>query len=270
MPKQEMSWLDAVLKTLEEADEPMHYLDIAAKILGDGLRTTAGKTPSDTVAGIISRLRSGGRQDIVRSQPGYYYLRKDPEAHTAHEPEDVAAELDATDVQDNLAVAAYGLHWERGKVDWSKGRLYGWDGANPYPNPNNYDDFAIDFAGQQGVYLLHSWSGVVYVGRTAAESDGLFRRLARHNREPAWSAKWERFSWFGMRRVSESGELSDATDKASKEVVSALMESVLIETLRPAFNQRQGDFMGTLYRQLIDPSIARQQASLSLGYLISN
>lgn len=263
MPEQEISWREAVLQVLEEADEPLHYRDIAAKILNpdSGSKRSAGKTPSDTVAGIISRLRSDeGRLDIVKSQPGYFHIRAEADASAAPEQEEPDDALDATDVPRNLAVAAYGLHWERDKVDWSARRLYGWDDANFNP-VGNYDDFAIDFANQQGVYLLHSWDAVVYVGRTTAESNGLFQRLHAHHSAPAWSAKWERFSWFGIRRVnSETGELYDGPEQASKQVVSSLMESVLIETLRPAFNRRQGDYMGTLYRQLVDPDIAEREA----------
>lgn len=75
MPEQEISWREAVLQVLEDADEPLHYRDIAAEILNRGLKRSAGKTPSDTVAGIISRLRSDeGRLDIVKSQYSYFYM----------------------------------------------------------------------------------------------------------------------------------------------------------------------------------------------------
>lgn len=260
MPEQEMGWREAILKVLEEADKPLHTREIAAAILTGGLKSTAGKTPSDTVAGIISRMRSDeGRLDIVKSQPGYFHIRTADDTNTMPEEEESSDELDSTDVPKNLAVAAYGLYWERDKVDWSAHRLYGLDASNFNP-VGNYDDFAIDFANQQGVYLLHSWDAVVYVGRTSAENDGLFRRLRDHRSTHPWSAKWDRFSWFGIRHVNSEGELDDGPDTATKQVVSSLMESVLIETLRPAFNNRQGDYMGTLYRQLVDPNIADQEA----------
>ena len=59
--------------------------------------------------------------------------------------------------------------------------------------------------------------------------------------------------------------MDDGPDTASKEVVSALMEAVLIETLRPSFNQQQGSYMGTLYRQAVDPNIAMAQARALLS-----
>lgn len=260
MPEQEMGWREAILNVLESAaGKPLHTDEITAEILSSGLKSTAGKTPSITVAAIISRMRrEEGRQDIARSQPGYYYMLAEADITAVPEQEEPDDELVITDEPKNLAVAAYGLHWERDKVSWSRSghHLYGWDASNPNPAETDY----VDFATQQGVYLLHSWDAVVYVGRTTAESSGLFERLRYHHSMHVWSSKWVRFSWFGLRPVSNTGELKDVPAMATKRVVSALMESVLIETLRPAFNSQKGDYMGTLYRQLVDPGIAEREA----------
>ena len=258
MLEQEMSWQDAIVKVLEDADKPLHTDEITAAILSEGLKSTAGKTPSATVAAMISRLIREGGRDIVRARRGYYYMRVAADINTVSEQEEPDDELVITDEPQNLAVAAYGLHWERDKVSWSRSghHLYGWDASNPNPAETDY----VDFATQQGVYLLHSWDAVVYVGRTTAESSGLFERLRYHHSMHVWSSKWVRFSWFGLRPVSNTGELKDVPAMATKRVVSALMESVLIETLRPAFNSQKGDYMGTLYRQLVDPGIAEREA----------
>ena len=257
MPEQDMNWQDAIVKVLEDAGKPLHTDEITAEILSSGLKSTAGKTPSATVAAMISRLLREGRQDIVRVQRGYYSMRAVADMNTVPEQEEPDDELDVTDEPQNLAVAAYGLHWERDKVNWSGSNLYGCDASNLNPAETDY----VDFANQQGVYLLHSWDAVVYVGRTTAESGGLLERLRYHHSKQVWSSKWVRFSWFGIRYVNdETGELQDGPDMATKRVVSALMESVLIETLRPAFNSQKGDYMGTLYRQLVDPGIAAREA----------
>ena len=250
----EMTWEEATLHILGEAAEPMSCSDIAEAILERELKTTAGKTPSYTVAGVISRMRSRGDANIIKTRPGFFQLAPQLDEPPMAETD----ELDATDTVNNLAVAAYGLHWERDKVDWNARRLLGYDID---PNPEQ----AVNFANQQGVYLLHSWQSVVYVGKTTAREGGLFQRLQNHHRRQVWSGKWERFSWFGIRRVNESGEMDDGPNTASKEVVSALMEAVLIETLRPSFNQQQGNYMGTLYRQAVDPNIAMAQARALLS-----
>ena len=229
----EMTWDRAVLQILGEANEPMSCSDIAEEILVRGLKTTVGKTPSYTVAGAISRMRSRGVADIAKTGPGFFQLASPSLPPPANE----ADELDTTDTVNNLAVAAYGLHWERDKVDWSARRLLGYD-IDPHPEQ------AINFADQQGVYLLHSWQSVAYVGKTTARVGGLFQRLQEHHQRNVWSGKWERFSWFGIRRVDENGEMDDGPDTASKDVVAALMEAVLIETLRPSFISTAGQLYG--------------------------
>ena len=257
MAMAEMSWERAILLILGEENRPFHYSEIAEIILSRGLKTTIGKTPHFTVAGEISRLRSGGMQNIIKTAPGFYWLQRETGAPAQDIISDVAEELDYTDATKYLSVAAYGLHWERSKVDWRAGRILGYDpGFDIDADPER----AINFADQQGVYLLHNWQSVVYVGRTAAEKNGLFQRLHQHHRKQVWSAKWERFSWFGIRRVSETGGMIDGPAQASKEVVSALMEAVLIETLGPSFNKTQGSYMGTLYHQTTDPNVAKTQA----------
>ena len=258
----EITWEDAVLQILKESTEPMYYGDITDVILRRGLKTTVGKTPNFTVAGVISKLRSDvcNGIDIIKTQPGVFYLRRESSVSSDDTSAETDDELDATDAPQNLAVAAYGLHWERDKVDWSAHRLLGYD-IDPAP------DQVIDFANQQGVYLLHSWQSVVYVGKTTAREGGLFQRLHNHHSRQIWSGKWERFSWFGLRRVDEAGNIIDSPKTASKEVVTALMEAVLIETLRPSFNNQQGNYMGTLYRQAIDPNIAKARAQEVLRLL---
>lgn len=253
----EISWARAVRQILEESNEPRYCGDIAEEILERGLKTTVGKTPRDTVAGEISKMRRDG-EPVVKVRPGVFFLRRETEA-PAPEAEDVAEDtLDPTDAPANLAVAAYGLHWHRDNVDWSSNHLLGYD-----IDPNQ----TIDFADQQGVYLLHSWQSTVYIGKTTAQTGGLIQRLKHHQGRQSWSAKWERFSWFGLRKVSADGTMQDGPDTASKEIVSALMEAVLIETLRPSFNQQQGNYMGTMYSQKVDSRIARARAQETLRSL---
>lgn len=253
----EITWEQAVRQILEESSEPRYYGDIAAEILERGLKTTVGKTPHFTVAGEISKMMSRG-EPVVKVQPGVFFLRRETAA-PAVEIEEVAEDtLDPTDAPDNLAVAAYGLHWHRDNVDWSSNHLLGYD-IDPRQT--------IDFADQQGVYLLHSWQSTVYIGKTTAQTGGLIQRLKYHQGRQSWSAKWERFSWFGLRPVSDNGDMLDGPNTASKEIVSALMEAVLIETLRPSFNQQQGNYMGTMYSQTVDPRIARVRAQETLRAL---
>lgn len=251
MTEQEATWEGSILKVLREASGPMHYRAITAKILDDELLTTTAATPSSIVAALISRWRSDGTHNIVRTEPGVYYLQRLGDGPALGDAEDTSDEVDVADMQQKLGVAAYGLHWERNKVDWSltRGKLLGCDYSISNPDRSQ----SIDFSSQQGVYLLHSWdAAVVYVGMTATDDGGLFKRLRKHHQGQAWSAKWERFSWFGLLRVDDDEEgLADGPSEVlmSNKAVAELMEAVLIETLRPAFNDKSGNYMGVLYRQ---------------------
>ena len=264
MTTPEINWSDATLRIMDEVNRPIHCDEIAELILSRGLKATAGLTPHFTVAGEISKMRSGrltppglSGKEIVKTGPGIYWLRDTAVAVEPapellpHTPEDAAEledDLDVTDATQRLSVAAYGLFWERDKVDWDRHRIWGYDIS---PDPAHL----INFANQQGVYLLHNWQSVVYVGKTAAQENGLFQRLQHHHQRQSWSNKWERFSWFGIRRVDEvSGAMVDVVDDATPEVVTALMEAVLIETLGPPFNNQRGSYMGTLYRQFGRPA----------------
>lgn len=249
---EEMSWDDAILRVLREANSSIHYDDIAKEILEGGLKTTLGKTPSNTVAARLSRMVRDEVDEVKRDSAnrGYYYIGELGDSPLSLEDEEIDIS-DSIDAPQKIAIAAYGLYWERDKVDWSTKRLLGYDIS---PDPS----LIINFADQQGVYILHSYDSVAYVGMTAATSAGLFQRLQNHHTKQVWAAKWERFSWFGIRHVhSETGVMVDGASSASREDVCALMESILIEALRPSFNQQQGNHMGTLYRQLIDPNIIR-------------
>lgn len=251
-----LTWEDAIRQVLTEAGEPMHYRDITADILERGLVATVGKTPSATVRNAIYRMiardASTDRPPSIKwVAPGIFGLSGAMDTETIARPIDEETVLVTEGATPNLSVAAYGLHWERDKVDWANGRILGYDTDPKQP---------IDFASQQGVYLLHNWQSTVYVGMTTAEENGLSQRLRYHHRRADWSGKWERFSWFGVRQVDEDGNMVDGPDNATRNTVVALMETLLIEVLGPALNKNQGDYRGNLYRQVIDPNIAREQA----------
>ena len=56
----EITWQEAISQVLTEQKRPMHCDEIAEFILSQELKSTVGKTPNATVAGIISRMRSSG------------------------------------------------------------------------------------------------------------------------------------------------------------------------------------------------------------------
>lgn len=45
-----LSWIDAIVKVMEENGAAMHYTDIAEKIISQELRDKIGATPAATVS----------------------------------------------------------------------------------------------------------------------------------------------------------------------------------------------------------------------------
>ena len=252
---QERSLQAAVRKVLTEAAEPLHYREISAIIAAEDLWRNMGATPDRSVAAALSIMRKNG-EPIAVPRRGYYLMvtssieTSSPASLFAEDEEEPVLAEDA-----EVSVAAYGLYWERDKVEWDvsgqKVELFG---------QQNQAATRVNFADQQGVYLLYQMQMVTYVGRTVAESNGLFYRLKSHVRNPRRSGRWDRFSWFGVRSVSPEGELLSAPPSLSTDLLITILEAVLIETFLPPFNDKSGDLMGELYEQVIDPEIAKQRA----------
>jgi hypothetical protein len=96
-------------------------------------------------------------------------------------------------------IQAYGLFWHREEIDWNPGRgkrydwrLYGRQGAHRQTLQ------VADFRDQFGIYILYGNLGPHYVGLTRKR--GLGGRLKDHTLDEHKDS-WERFSWFGFRKV---------------------------------------------------------------------
>ena len=231
----EMSWKDAAQKVLEDAGEPLHYKDIADRILGQGLKTTAGATPASTVNATISAViqKEGSAGVFERTGRGEYGLK------TGGKPE-AAPDDDA----ESGSLEAFGVYWERDRVNWAgKPRLFG----RSHPKADR-----VNLAGQHGVYLLYDeYRVVVYVGQTAKQS--IWQRLAQHN-SGRLTGRWQRFSWFGIRPVAADGKLGDvATGTITPERLIRTLEALLIEALEPRQNRAGSSYSGEEYIQADDP-----------------
>ena len=148
----QMSWQDAILKVLSQAIEPLDYHEITRQIGEQGLRPLSGATPATTVNRNLGILIAECK--VVRMGRGKYAL---PETAERSEQEEAAEEAAAA--PGRLTVKAYGLYWDRNVVDWNPvaGKLWGQQEENATP---------VNFADQDGIYLLHCWSEIVYVGQT--------------------------------------------------------------------------------------------------------
>ena len=230
----EMSWKDAAKKVLEDAVKPLHYKDIADRILDQGLKTTAGATPAASVNATISTAiqKEGPAGVFKRTGRGEYGLKTGGKSEAA--PDDDA---------ESGSLEAFGVYWERGQVNWAGNpRLFG----RAHPKADR-----VNLADQIGVYLLYDEHRVVvYVGQATQQS--IWRRLAQHTSDRLMG-RWQRFSWFGIRPVGEDGKLGSvaAGTITPKRLISTL-EALLIEALEPRQNRAGSSYSGEEYIQADD------------------
>ena len=249
MDTQEPTWEKAIAQILEASSGPMHYRDIAHAILANGIKTSDGYTPDRTVVAILSgRMSNDGT--VVRLGQGVYQLASGP-ADEANGGDDSPEIENAV-----ITIASYGLYWEKTKVLWWPGhtgriRLLGkaMDAKEP-----------VDFADQQGIYLLHKGMDVMYVGRAAGENRALFYRLRAHHDDLSKAPLWDRFSWFGFREVQSNGELKNLDDSSVVPIkgLITILETTLIQSCLPRLNGQRGELLGTIYQQVKDPALKRQ------------
>lgn len=261
----DMPWKSAILRVLNDAAGPMHYADVAQAIIDNGYRASVGATPAATVAANLSQHLKG---DVIRVRPGVYETTKTRLEVGARDiglgvtgatgiPEGNDADVDAEEMG---LINAFGMFWRRSEVDWSRrdARLLG---------AQQSGSREVDFGSQAGVYLLYDGSRVVYVGRVTEPRLG--RRLWEHTRDRL-TGRWDRFSWFGVRKVRADGSLMPVPGTGiAPESLIATMEALLIEGLEPPQNRRQGDGFNALeYIQNRDPEAAKRDVLKELSRLM--
>jgi hypothetical protein len=145
-------------------------------------------------------------------------------------------------------IHAYGLFWKEDDVHWGKGsqrgQLLGVPAAGRSQEP-------VDFRGQAGIYVLYADYDLVYVGQAGSGRARLFARLRGHRRDHL-ANRWNRFSWFGTRRVLTQGRLAKATTRHHPTLSSVLhqLEAVLIAAAEPPLNRKGGNFGSNAARYL--------------------
>lgn len=137
-------------------------------------------------------------------------------------------------------IQSYGLFWHADNVHWGRGSQGGTLLGVP---ARARSSTPCDFREQIGIYVLYSNHDIVYVGQAGAKNQRLFKRLRKHRRDDL-AGRWNRFSWFGLRRVLASGRLSTKKPRTSVSIASALnhMEAALIAAAEPTLNRQGGRF----------------------------
>jgi hypothetical protein len=71
----ELTWREAIDKVLGSTTTPLHYKEIAEKIISDGLRKSLGATPAATVnAQISSSIKHDNASPYIRVGKGTFTL----------------------------------------------------------------------------------------------------------------------------------------------------------------------------------------------------
>ena len=260
----DLSWKKAIEKVLAAAGGAMHYKDIAEEVVSKGLRSSIGATPASTVNVVLndsikklgdeSAFQSVGKGEYILRRKDAVALKKGGAIRSS-----ASAESSTSDEEQYEIVSSFGMFWRRDYVEWvSTPKLLGMQqiGAE-----------AVDFSAQLGIYLLYDGREVIYVGRSTERPIG--RRLYEHTADRL-STRWDRFSWFGLLPVSQTGSLGNLpTEFLGAKVIPAL-EAILIEALEPRQNRKRGDDLSAVeYFQREDPEIERKMKKAILESALS-
>ncbi len=252
----EMTWHNAINKVLAESAKPLHYNEITERIISDRLRTSLGATPAATVSAHISASikRDGERSPYVRVSKGTYILKSRGVPGAVVQPNMTPDESESEEEEQYEIISSFGMFWRKDAVEWTAApKLLGMQqiGATP-----------VDFCSQIGIYLLYDGREVIYVGRTTDRPLG--RRLYEHTFD-RMSARWDRFSWFGLLPVSDTGVLGRLPAKYEAAKLIPALEAILIEALEPRQNRKRGDDLATVeYIQRVDPEIEKKKVKATI------
>ena len=252
MSTQELSWQDAVLQVLRENGGAMHYTAIADEIIAKQLRPPIPSSQAATNQALRALLNVDGRSPRavreIEGNKGTYALRTFAVAVNNRAR---AEELEAQS-KGLIKIEAFGLYWRRDVVNWQSG-------GNRLLGRQNRGAQTVDFADQDGIYLLHDGRDIMYVGQTYTPDAnyGLYSRLRAHDDDPRKTVYWDAFSWFGFRPVAENGSLLPPSNTATVGSVINVIEAMFIEALLPRLNQQSGQGMDQarsdgLYIQVAD------------------
>ena len=248
----ELKWDDAVRRVLTEAGTSLHYTEVADRIVRAKLKRKIGATPAATVAACLSKLVSAPDADVQKTGRGLFAL-KSALVGAAEAPKELHEDIEGSE---SGAIQAFGMYWKYDDVYWS--------GRVKLLGRQNQEAAIVDFSEQVGIYLLHDRDKVIYVGRA---SDTLAARLKAHTTDRL-GGRWDRFSWFGLRSVTEDAQLAVPASSWKHHDVVDTMEAVLIECLEPSKNRRGGDrFADVEFLQVLSPEIKKKQEQNILNQL---
>lgn len=253
----ELTWRKAIDKVLGSSSTPLHYNEITERIISEGLRKNLGATPAATVSAQISASikHDGNSSPYVRVSKGIFSMRTGASGMPTLAPKLTPEITESEELEEQYEIiTSFGMFWRKEAVEWiATPKLLGMQqiGATP-----------VDFYRQLGIYLLYDGREVIYVGRTSDRPLG--RRLYEHTID-RMSARWDRFSWFGLLPVSDKGEIGCLPETYGAAKLIPALEAILIEALEPRQNRKRGDDLAAVeYLQKVDPEIEKKKVKATL------
>jgi hypothetical protein len=258
----EKSWKDAIVRVLKESDGPLHYTEITDQILSRGYYETDGATPTNTVVSQLTASLKGNKDEspFLKVGRGIYTLKGADFLTGEFDTSRTSKKKKLSDISESdvecseSTIRSFGMYWQRDLVFWrSEAKILGKQQALAKP---------VDFCKQKGIYILYDHHTVIYVGRSIDRSLG--KRLYEHTIDRL-GGRWNRFSWFGLLDVTETGELREPPLNLSLSGLVATLESLLIEALEPPQNRKRGDdFSAIEYLQGTDPELKEREIQNTL------
>jgi hypothetical protein len=248
-------WIEAIKKILISSSIPLHYNEITEKIISEGLCKNIGATPSYTVKRYLTAsIRDDGDfSPFIRAGRGIFALNSNFSDKKADDSEEFASEEKESEEQYEI-ITSFGMFWRKEFIEWnSMPKILGMQ---------QIGSKVVDFCKQLGIYLLYDGREVIYVGRSTDRPLG--KRLYEHTIDRL-SARWDRFSWFGLLPVSDDGQIGSLPDNYKAANLIPALEAILIEALEPRQNRRRGDDLAAVeYLQKVDPEIEKKRIKATL------
>ena len=252
----ELKWKEAIVKVFEDEKKALHYTEIAEMIAERGYRKSLGATPQDTVsANITTDINSNREKSIfAKVDKGIYILRKfldDRSLLLTEVVEKQREPIEKTTKEKFKIINAFGIYWNRNLVHWKT-----------TPDLLGIQQFGateVNFKDQRGIYLLYDSREIIYVGQAIEQTLG--QRLKQHTSDRL-SGRWDRFSWFGFYSVNDKGHLLDRRkfESLDIQVLSDTLEAILIESVEPRQNRKQGNTLsGMEYLQQESSEIKKKR-----------
>ena len=252
----ELRWKEAIIKVFEDEKKALHYTEVAEMIAERGYRKSLGATPQDTVsANMTTDININKEKSIfAKVDRGIYILRKfldDRSLLISEEPEKHTEAKEKPPKERLKLVNAFGIFWNRNFVHWK---------TNPdLLGIQQIGATEVNFKDQRGIYLLYDGREIIYVGQAIEQTLG--QRLKQHTSDRL-SGRWDRFSWFGFYSVNDKGHLLDRKkfESIDIQVLADTLESILIESVEPRQNRKQGNTLsGMEYLQQESSEIKRKR-----------